>query len=57
MREPAPDQFQRFVTSELRYIRERVDALYDRHYLLYAKVVGISAVVSTIVAIVGWVVS
>jgi len=57
MEEPRPDQFQQFVTSELKYIRERVDALYDRHYLLYAKVLAISAAVSTIVVIVGWVAS
>lgn len=56
MGEPTPEQV-RYIMTELKYIRERVDALYDRHYLLYAKVVGISGVVSTIIAVVGWVVS
>jgi hypothetical protein len=56
-RGPIPEQLQQYITSELKYIRERLDALYDRHYLLYAKVIGISAAASTVVAIVGWVVS
>jgi hypothetical protein len=53
MREPTQEQFQQYITSELKYIRKRVDDLYNRHYLLYAKVVGISAVVSTIVVLLG----
>jgi hypothetical protein len=53
MKEPLPEQFQQYITSELKYIRQRVDDLYNRHYLLYAKVAGISAVVSTIVVILG----
>ena len=53
MREPTPEQFQQYITSELKYIRELVDDLYNRHYLLYAKVAGISAVVSTIVVLLG----
>jgi hypothetical protein len=36
MREPIPDQFQQYVSSELKYIRKRVDDLYNRHYLLHA---------------------
>jgi hypothetical protein len=55
MRDPTPDHFQQYVSSELKYIRKRVDDLYNRHYLLYAKVVGISAVVSTVAVLVGWV--
>jgi hypothetical protein len=55
MREPAPEQFQQYITSELKYIRKRVDDLYNRHYLLYAKVAGISAIISTVAVLVGWV--
>ncbi len=50
----APDRtgngFNAFVVSELNYIRVRVDSIYDKHYRLYAKVLGISAVVSALVA-------
>jgi hypothetical protein len=53
MSDPTPEQFQQYIISELRYIRKRVDDLYNRHYLLYAKVVGISAVVSTVVVLLG----
>jgi hypothetical protein len=53
MGDPIPDQFQQYVSSELKYIRKRVDDLYNRHYLLYAKVAGISAVVSTLVVLLG----
>ena len=47
--------FNELIITELRYIRSRVDLIYDKHYLLYAKVVGISAVVSTVAVLVGWV--
>jgi hypothetical protein len=53
MRDPTPEQFQQYITSELKYIRKRVDDLYNRHYLLYAKVAGISAIISTIVVLLG----
>jgi len=51
MMEPTQEQFQQYISSELKYIRKLVDDLYNRHYLLYAKVVGISAVVSIMVVL------
>ena len=53
MGDPIPEQFQQYITSELKYIRRRVDDLYNQHYLLYGKVVGISAAVSTVVVLIG----
>lgn len=59
MEEPRNGQrsFNELVVTELRYIRDRVDKIYDRHYLLYAKVAGISAVISTVAVLVGWVIA
>ena len=55
--EPGPNgqrSFNEMVIAELRYIRQLVDSIYQSHYLLYAKVVGISAAVSTVAVLVGW---
>ena len=47
--------FNEMLVAELHYIRQRVELIYDRHYLLYAKVAGISALISAAAVLVGWV--
>ena len=55
---PTPDpqsNLNEWIVSELRYIRKRVDEIYDRHGMLYARVIGISATISTVAVLLGWI--
>lgn len=49
-------EFHNLIIGELHYIRGRLDSIYDKHYLLYGKVIAVSVIVTTIFALVGWVV-
>ena len=50
----SPD-FNNYIIKELHYIRNRVDSIYDKHYMLYAKVFSVALLVSTaVVVLAGW---